>query len=248
MSSARTVLVTGGARGIGYGIARRFSERGDQVVIADIMGAPDAATRLSEEIGVEVRSADLDVTDESSVEALFASLTMPDVVVSCAGTYPNTPVMQLSVAEWDRVLTLNTTGSFLVGRAACRSMTARGTAGRLIFISSGAATSARVGAAHYCASKAGVDMLMRVLALEMGGTGITVNSIAPGLIAVERLEELDPRYISALVADLPVRRTGTPDDIAAAALFLASDDASYITGSVLTVDGGFGAGRPLPPS
>jgi NAD(P)-dependent dehydrogenase (short-subunit alcohol dehydrogenase family) len=153
----------------------------------------------------------------------------------------------MSEAEWDAVFDTNVKGMFLVSRAVARQMIAGGVAGRIVNISSGAANSGRVGAAHYCASKAAVNMFTRVLAIELAPHGIVVNAVAPGLIEVPGWS-LSEAYIDALVSATPLGRIGQPEDVARAVLYLASPAATFITGTVLGVDGGSQAGRAVPLS
>ncbi|GAA1010630.1 3-oxoacyl-(ACP) reductase [Acrocarpospora pleiomorpha] len=235
-------LVTGGAQGIGRGVAAAFRDAGSTVVVADL---DEARADLP---GVErVR---MDVRDPASVasatEQVVARHGGLDTLVASAGVYPNTPVLEMDPAEWDEVFAVNTRGVMLAARAFALAPGAAGAERRIIAISSGAGRSARVGAAHYCASKAALDMLVKVLALELAPT--TVNAVAPGLIEVPATAALAPEYVATLVAGQPVHRMGTPAEVARACLFLADPDSSFITGSVLDVDGGFLAGTPLPPS
>ena len=154
----------------------------------------------------------------------------------------------MTVEEWDRVMETNLRGVFLTCQAAARGMVARGRGGKIITLASGAASSGRKGAAHYCASKAGVVMFTKVLAMEMGPHRINVNCIAPGLVTVDRdVTQVSEEYVKTLVGNIPWGRAGTPVDIARAALFLASPDADFITGEVLSVDGGSGTGRTYLP-
>jgi NAD(P)-dependent dehydrogenase (short-subunit alcohol dehydrogenase family) len=196
----------------------------------------------------------MDVRDAGSVagfvDAAERALGPVTVAVANAGIYPNTPVLEMTPEEWDRVMETNVRGVFLTCQAAARSMVARGTRGKIVTLSSGAAQSGRVGAAHYCASKAGVVMFTKVLALELARHRINVNSISPGLIEVEgEVSPLSRDYVDALARSIPWGRVGTPEDIAHAALFLASPFAEYVSGEVLAVNGGTGAGRAfLPPS
>ncbi len=170
------------------------------------------------------------------------------MAVANAGVYPNSPVLDMTVEEWDRVMETNLRGVFLTCQAVSRRMVAQGTPGKLITISSGAYNSGRKGASHYCASKAGVVMFTKVLAMELGHHRINVNCIAPGLITVDRnLNEVSDEYVKTLVATIPWGRPGSPEDIARAALFLASPFAEFITGEVLSVDGGSGTGRTYLP-
>jgi NAD(P)-dependent dehydrogenase (short-subunit alcohol dehydrogenase family) len=170
------------------------------------------------------------------------------VAVANAGIYPNCPVVEMTVEEWDRVIETNMRGVFLTCQAAARSMAARGAGGKIITLASGAAMSGRKGAAHYCASKAGVVMFTKVLAMELGPHRVNVNCIAPGLVTVDRdPAQVSDEYVKTLVGNIPWGRAGTPADIARAALFLASADADFITGETLSVDGGSGTGRTYLP-
>jgi NAD(P)-dependent dehydrogenase (short-subunit alcohol dehydrogenase family) len=192
-----------------------------------------------------------DVRDAASVEVAVQQAIdrfgQIDVLVNNAGVYPNTPVIDMDEAEWDAVFDTNVKGIFLVSRTVARRMIARGAGGKIVSISSGSAESGRVGAAHYCASKAAVNMFTRVLAMELASHQIVVNAVAPGLIEVPGWS-LSEEYIDALVASTPMGRIGQPEDIARAVFYLASPEATYITGTVLSVNGGSLAGRPLPLS
>jgi 3-oxoacyl-[acyl-carrier protein] reductase len=194
----------------------------------------------------------VDVRDARSTAEFFEgaerALGPVTVAVANAGIYPNTPVLEMSTEEWDRVMETNVRGVFLTCQAAARSMVARGTRGKIITLSSGAAQSGRQGAAHYCASKAGVVMFTKVLALEMAAHHINVNCISPGLIEVEgEVSPLTSEYVATLTKSIPWGRIGKPEDIAHAALFLASPLADFITGEVLAVNGGSSAGRAFLP-
>jgi 3-oxoacyl-[acyl-carrier protein] reductase len=251
--SDRVVLVTGGGHGIGRAICEIFAQDGARVVIADRLGsaAEPVANAIREETAVEALPVEVDVRDAVSVEAAVQQVIdrfeQIDVLVNNAGIYPNSPVVEMSEAEWDAVFDTNVKGMFLVSRAVARRMIERGASGRIVNISSGAAKSGRVGAAHYCASKAAVDMFTRVLALELAPHDIVVNAVAPGLIEVPDWS-LSDEYINALITMTPMGRIGQPEDIARAVFYLASPEATFITGSVLSVDGGSLAGRPLPLS
>ncbi|MEV4380734.1 SDR family NAD(P)-dependent oxidoreductase [Streptosporangium sp. NPDC049644] len=250
------VLVTGGAQGIGRGITGAFHEAGATVVVADLDETRTA--RVTAELAAvpgrspAASAVRLDVRDPESVTAAFERVTAlhggVDVLVNCAGVYPNIPVLDMTAAEWDEVFAVNVRGVMLASQAFARASGALGGGRRIVNVSSGAARSARVGAAHYCSSKAAVEMLTRVLALEFAPSQITVNAVAPGLIEVPATAALSAEYVAALVAGQPVHRMGTPAEIARACVFLADPDSSFITGSVLDVDGGFLAGTALPPS
>lgn len=248
------VIVTGAAAGIGLGIAKSYLDAGARVGICDFREETVAAA--ARELGASDRleAGVIDVQDEAQVDGFVGHIEEtfgpPTVVVANAGIYPNTPVVDMTVEEWDRVMETNMRGVFLTGRAAARSMIANGQGGNIITISSGAYQSGRVGAAHYCASKAGVVMFTKVLALELAPHRVRVNCIAPGLVEVySEVSPISDEYKSTLTNSIPWGRIGQPQDIANAALFLSSPDADFITGEVLMVNGGSSAGRAfLPPS
>jgi NAD(P)-dependent dehydrogenase (short-subunit alcohol dehydrogenase family) len=249
----RVVMVTGGGHGIGRGIVEAFARAGDRVVLIELRqsAAEDAARDIARQTGADVLAVACDIRDAAAVEAAVAraetALGPIAVLVNNAGIYPNTPVVEMEEDEWDAVFDTNVKGMFLVSRAVARRMIARGEGGRIVNISSGAAESGRVGAAHYCASKAAVNMFTRVLALELAPHDIAVNAVGPGLIEIPDWS-LRQEYIDALVAATPMGRIGQPEDVARAVLYLASPEATYITGTTLYVDGGSTAGRPLPLS
>jgi NAD(P)-dependent dehydrogenase (short-subunit alcohol dehydrogenase family) len=251
--SSRSVLITGAGHGIGRGIAEAFAETGDAVIVADreLGRAEEVATSLQERFGAQAVPLAVDVRDGGSVAAMvdaaLAAFGGIDVLVNNAGIYPNHLVVDMSEEEWDAVFDTNVKGMFLVSRAVARHMIARGGGGKIVNISSGAAKSGRIGAAHYCASKAAVDMFTRVLALELARHDIAVNAVGPGLVEVPDWS-LSDDYIDAIVGANPMGRIGKPEDIARAVRYLASPEASYITGTTLYVDGGSLAGRPLPLS
>ncbi|MBI2205267.1 MAG: SDR family oxidoreductase [Candidatus Rokubacteria bacterium] len=246
----RVVVVTGAAAGIGFGIASAFHQAGARVALGDVRAeALDAAAKR---LGDRVFAHAVDVRDRKSVDAFVAAAERAfgpiTVAVANAGIYPNAAVVDMTVEEWDRVMETNLRGVFLTCRAAARSMMARKAGGKIVTIASGAASSGRRGAAHYCASKAGVVMFTKVLAMELGEHRINVNCIAPGLVTVERgAEHISEEYTRSLTSTIPLGRAGTPEDIARAALFLASPLAEWMTGDVVAVDGGSSTGRTYLP-
>jgi len=248
--TGQVVLVTGAAAGIGQGIAAAFHEAGARVALGDVREA--ALERTASALGPGVFSHVVDVRDAAGVARFVdeaeKALGPVTVAVANAGIYPNTPVLDLRVDEWDRVMETNARGVFLTCQAAARRMVATGTPGKLVTIASGAYASGRVGASHYCASKAAVVMFTRVLALELASQRINVNCIAPGLIKVDsETSPISAEYETALTRQIPWGRAGSPRDIANAALFLASPFADYMTGEVLAVNGGTSAGRAFLP-
>jgi len=235
----RVALVIGGARGIGEGIAQRFVEEGARVVIADteVEAGKATAARLQ---GLFV-ATDISRQDhaERAVKTALDGFGSLDILVQNAGIYPWTLIENTTPEEWDAVLGVNLRGTFLAARAALPHMKAE-SAGRMIFTSS--ITGRRVtspGHGHYSASKAGINGFIKSAALEFSGYGITVNGIEPGNILTEGMKmHRSAAFIQSMEEAVPLGRLGTPRDIANAALFLASDDASYITGTTIVVDGG----------
>jgi NAD(P)-dependent dehydrogenase (short-subunit alcohol dehydrogenase family) len=249
----RVVLVTGGANGIGRAIVDAFGSAGAKVVVVDRNGhgAERAATEIAQRFAIESLGIEADVRDGNAVDRMTESALDRfghiDVLVNNAGIHANTPVLEMDEAEWDLVLNTNAKGMFLVSRAVGKTMVARGSGGQIINMSSGAAESGRVGAAHYCASKAAVKMFTQVLAIELGPHHITVNAIGPGLIDVPN--STPPKeYAEEFVRATPLGRSGKPNDIASVALFLASPAAAFVSGTTIYVDGGWMAGTPLPPT
>jgi NAD(P)-dependent dehydrogenase (short-subunit alcohol dehydrogenase family) len=243
------VVVTGAGAGIGQGIAQAFHAAGGRVALGDLR--QDAVERAAAGLGGErIFAHVLDVREEKSVQAFFAAaeraLGPVTIAVANAGIYPNCPVLDMTVEEWDRVMETNLRGVFLTCQAAARSMTAGGRPGKIITISSGAYASGRLGASHYCASKAGVVMFTRVLAMELAERRIHVNCVAPGYIKLDNAP-LASDFEDAMIKNIPWGRFGTPADVAQAALFLASPAADYVTGEVLAVNGGAFAGRAYLP-
>jgi NAD(P)-dependent dehydrogenase (short-subunit alcohol dehydrogenase family) len=237
----RTALVTGGASGIGRAVARRFAAEGARVAIADLDAA--GATAVAEEVGGFGLGAD--VRDENAVESLVSGveekLGPVDALVTCAGIGAAAPILETSLDDWNRIIGVNLTGTFVTARAVARGMVARGR-GCIVLI--GSINSHRPVPMRnaYAVSKAGVLMLMRVMAMELGATGVRINGLAPGPIETPLAHAVHSQAVrDAYHKRVPQGRYGTPEEVAAAALFLCSDDASYVNGHMLDVDGGFGA-------
>ena len=256
---ARSVLVTGAADGIGLGIATRFAEAGDHVALLDYDAARlEAVVERLRTAGREVVGHVTDVRDSESVQSAVdlsvSRFGRLDVCVSNAGVYPNRPVVEMDEEEWDRVLDTNLKGTFLICRAAARQMLAQGgpypwtsSRGKIVTLASGAHRSARIGAAHYCASKAGLVLFSQALALELAEHGINVNIVSPGFTDVGDRPGVSAEYRAVIEKGIPWGRVGGPDDLARAAFFLCSENAEYMTGALVPVDGGASAGRFFLP-
>ena len=233
--SRRTVLVTGGNRGIGLACARTFAEQGDRVAVTCRGEAPP------EVLEAGLLPVACDITDADQVEAAFArveeELGAVEVLVSNAGITRDSLVLRMSDDDFTDVLEANLTGGFRVARRAVKGMM-RARWGRIVFVSSIAGRIGQVGQANYAASKAGLVGLGRSFAKEFASRGVTVNVVAPGPIATDMLSALPEDQLAAYADAVPLGRLGRPEEIAAAVRFLASDEAGYITGAVLPVDGG----------
>ena len=239
----RTAIVIGAARGIGAGIAEVFAEEGARLVLADSLEAEGQATATRLGRSVETMFHRVDVASAADnralVDAALARFGRIDILVQNAGIYPLTGIADISEAEWDRVLAVNLKGVFLSFQACLKPMQAQ-RYGRCVFTSS--ITGPRVtafGHGHYSASKAGILGFVRAAALEGAPFGITVNGIEPGNIMTEAIQmHRTPEFIRAMEGSVPLGRLGTPRDVGQACAFLASDAASYITGTSIIVDGG----------
>jgi NAD(P)-dependent dehydrogenase (short-subunit alcohol dehydrogenase family) len=259
--SGRTAVVTGGARGIGYAICDRLAEAGASVLLADLdeTAARAAADIISRRWSADVRPHFVDVTIPSTVDELAdvgdSTSSGLTIWVNNAGTYPSTPLVDISDAEWERTLRITLDGTFYGCRAAARRMVARaGVPGRVIInMSSLSGLRGRPNLAGYVASKHGVTGLVRALAVELGKSGVRVVGIAPSVVDTPgmrlRRDTADPaeaerlrRLEDAAVSHVPAGRVGTADDVARTALYLASDLSEFVTGVIIPVDGGVNAG------
>jgi len=235
----KVALVVGAARGIGKGIAQRFAEEGARLVLGDVEIEAGAATAA--ELGATFIRTDISQMDdaEAAVELAIERHGRLDIIVQNAGIYPWQLLEDTSPADWDRVMSVNLRGSFIAARAALPPMKRQGS-GRMLFTSS--ITGPHVtspGHGHYSATKAGINGLIRSAALEFAPYGITVNGVEPGNILTEAIElHRGPAHIKSMQDAIPLGRLGSARDVANAFLFLASDEASYITGTTIVVDGG----------
>ena len=236
-------IVTGGAKGIGFGIASRLSEAGASVLVADLdaEGAEHAAAQL----GGRASAFAVDVSNEEQVQALVAACRERygslDILVNNAGIFPAATIAEMSAALFDKVIAVNLRGLFLCTKYVAAAMIEQGRGGRIVNITSiDALHPSMVGLAHYDASKHGAWGFTMNSALELAPHGIWVNAIAPGGIATPGVAGMQsgPVDLDAFMARIPMGRMGEPDDIGKVALFLASDLASYMTGSQVVVDGG----------
>jgi len=235
-SVSRVVLVTGGARGIGLAVAQRFAALGDKVAVTYNTSAPPDGL-----LGVKC-----DVTSSEQVDAAFGEVENTfgpvQVLVSNAGITRDTLLLRMKEDDFAAVLDANLTGAFRVVKRATQGML-RARAGRIVLMGSVVGLSGSAGQVNYAAAKAGLVGFARSLARELASRQITVNVVAPGPVATDMTAALGDKRIAELTASVPMQRVATPDEIAGTVAFLASDDAAYITGAVIPVDGGLGLGH-----
>ena len=240
----RHVLITGGGGGIGSALAKGVSASGAAVFVADVDS--EAAERTAQTIGAR-GWAECDVRDPAAVEGLIGvaqGLGGPiDGLIAAHGVSTYVPFLELSLEEWERILSVNLTGTFVVGQAVARQMVDHGVEGAVVNIAS---TLGWVGApnrVHYLASKGGVNLLTRGMALDLAPHGIRVNAIGPGAVVTEMTRPRwdDPRMLEATNARTPLGRMGQPQELIGAAVYLLSEEASFTTGTTLYVDGGWTA-------
>lgn len=243
--AGKTALVTGASSGIGLETAARLGEDGANVAVnyrSDEEGAREAVRRI-EDAGSRAVAVQGDVSSEEDVRRLVRevedSLGAPDILVNNAGTQSERPFLQMSLEDWEKVVSVNMTGAFLVSREIIGGMIERG-GGVVVNMSSVHQLIPWPRFAHYSASKGGLKLLTETLALEFAGRGVRVNAVAPGAISTpENQEKLkDPDSRASLESLIPWNRVGESSEVAACVAFLASDEASYVTGATLFVDGG----------
>ncbi len=247
--AGKSVLVTGAARGIGRATAELFAAEGARLTLNDI--EEERLKALAYELadaGAEVIAVVADVSDEAQVERLVDAATAAfgglDVAIANAGVIPLQTIDVATVEDWEQVMAIDARGMFLTCKHAIRAMTADGGGGSIVCLSSISGLAGQSGQATYGPAKFVATGLTKHLAVEWAARGIRVNAVAPGTILTDRVRELEhepggPEYLEAISAQHPIGRLGEPAEVARAILFLASDDASFVTGAVLPVDGGY---------
>jgi 3-oxoacyl-[acyl-carrier protein] reductase len=237
----KVALVTGASRGIGRAIATRFAEQGAIVVAAARGSNADECVAALTARGLVAEALALDVTDTASLEKVPGDIVSRhgriDIVVSNAGITRDQLLMRMKREDWDAVIATNLTAAFVLGQAAVKPMI-RQRGGRIVAVSSVVGQVGNAGQTNYAASKAGLIGFVKALAREVASRSITVNAIAPGMIDTDMTKAISDRAQVDWSAQIPLGHLGTVDDVAAAACFLASDEAAYITGHVLAVNGG----------
>ena len=239
--AGRVALVTGASRGIGRAIALRLASGGATVIAA---ARGDHAAAVAADIVAAGGAADgvtMDVTDEASISSVVADVLARhgrvDILVNNAGITRDQLMLRMKREDWDAVISANLTGAFTCVQAVLKSMV-RARYGRIVTITSVVGEAGNAGQANYAASKAGLIGFTKAMALEVASRGITVNAVAPGLIDTDMTRAISEGAHDEWAKKIPLQRLGTPEDIAAAVRFLASDEAAYITGHVLAVNGG----------
>jgi L-rhamnose 1-dehydrogenase len=242
---SKVAIVTGAARGIGRAIALRFAQEGACVAVVDLREDEGHETiRLIEAAGVQAMFVHTDVSDKDQVQAMVDTVVKQwgtiHILVNNAGICPFEDFLEMSEAMWDQVLDVNLKGYFLCSQAVAKVMVEQGVKGRIIAVSSISSEFGGSSQAHYCASKAGINLLVKSMAISLGPYGITCNAVLPGTVETDINREAlaDPAVCDYWSKRAPLARLGQPDDIAGPVLFFASDDSDWCTGSMLVVDGG----------
>ena len=243
--SGKTAVVTGGSRGLGRAVCRKLAEGGANVVFsyAGNTAAAQETVKELESLGAQVRAVQGDVADSEAVKALMDTAVKEfghiHILVNNAGITRDGLTMMMKEEDFDAVIDTNLKGTFLCMKAVSRIML-RQKYGRIVNLSSVVGIHGNAGQVNYAASKAGVIGMTKSLAKELAAKGITVNAVAPGFITTDMTDALPEAAKTALLATIPMARLGAPEDVADAVAFLAGDEAAYITGQILGVDGGMG--------
>jgi glucose 1-dehydrogenase len=242
----KVAIVTGASSGIGQGIAKRLGAEGAKIIV-DYVGQPEGAeetARAIQDAGGDAEIVAADVTNPDAIRTLvdtaWSRFSSADILVNNAGMEKKSDFWDTTEADYDKVMAVNLRGPFFLAQAFVRRLRDAKKPGRIINISSVHEDMAFPGFATYCASKGGLRMLMRDLAVELGPLGITVNNVAPGAISTPINKSLleNKTELNALLSNIPLGRMGTPEDVAGLVAFLASDDGAYVTGSTFVIDGG----------
>ena len=244
--SGRTALITGSSRGIGFAFAQGLAEAGAKVIVNSRQAnVVDEAVKKLQALGLDAVGAAFDVADEASVEAAFAGFDEQglavDILINNAGIQHRQPMVELSLADWQRVMDTNLTAAFLVGRAAARRMIARGQGGKIINIGSLTSEAARATVAPYTVAKGGIKLLSKAMAAEWAQFNIQANSIGPGYILTDKNEALvnNPSFDAWVKSSNPAQRWGQPEELVGTAVFLSSAASNYVNGQIIYVDGGW---------
>jgi len=238
----KVAIITGAKQGIGFGIALAFAKEGCNVVLSDIVQVDcEKAAKKLQKFSAKILPIACDVSKKSEVNNLINETLKKfgklDILVNNAGIFPLVPFSEMTEADWDKVLDVNLKSIFLCSQAAIKKMKV---GGKIVNISSIASLVGFEGLVHYCASKGGINGMIRALALELADKKINVNAVAPGAIETPgATKSMTDDAKKGFIAAIPWKKMGTPDDIAQATVFLASDKSNYITGQVLVVDGGW---------
>lgn len=240
----KIVLVTGGSTGIGKAIVKRFAAAGHYRIVINYVVKPELAEELVAELqaqGIDARAVCADVADQAAVQAMFKDVEKAwgsvDILINNAGITKDALAMRMSAEDWQKVLDINLNSAFYCSQAAMRGMMKKRW-GRIVNMSSVVGVIGNAGQINYSASKAGLIGLTKSLAKELASRGINVNALAPGFIRSAMTDMLNEEQKNAILANIPMGWLGEPEDVAAAAFFLASEEARYITGQVLHIDGG----------
>ncbi len=243
----KVAIVTGGARGNGRGIAEGFAREGALLALADVnaQGAEETAREIAQRCGVDALAVQCDVAQSESVDRMVAAVLKRfgrvDILVNNAGILPQAPFLEMTPGFWTTVMRVNLDGAFFCSLAVAAEMVKTG-GGSIINVESMAATQAPPNSVAYCVSKGGLHMLTRSMAVDLAPHNIRVNGIAPAIILTDQTRHIfenDPAGLERNLNRVPMGRVGHPEDLAGAAIFLASDEAAYITGASLPVDGGY---------
>jgi gluconate 5-dehydrogenase len=244
--SGRTALITGSTRGIGFALAQGLAESGAKVIInSRKLDDVNSAVAQLKKLGFDCEGAAFDVADEASVEAAFTGFDERsihiDILINNAGIQHRQPMVDLPLADWQRVINTNLTSAFLTGRAAARRMIERKSGGKIINIGSLTSEAARATVAPYTVAKGGIKMLSKAMAAEWAQFNIQANSIGPGYIVTDMNEALvnNPTFDAWVKSSNPAQRWGRPDELVGTAIFLASSASNYVNGQIIYVDGGW---------